>query len=95
MRGGPINRRWARQIGPYGCPDYFVHLHNRPLLTRKEARWNFNWDIKQLQNLATMGGGYTNDKLCAGKDILKSLLLFNSVDVFTRDIYIMLIGGNF
>ena len=55
MRGGPINRRWARQIGPYGCPDYFVHLHNRPLLTRKEARWNFNWDIKQLQNLATMG----------------------------------------
>ena len=27
------NRRWVRSIGPYGCPDYFVKVHNRGLHT--------------------------------------------------------------
>jgi len=27
MQRGPINRRWARSIGPYGWPRHFVMGH--------------------------------------------------------------------
>jgi hypothetical protein len=46
----PLNRRWARYTGPYGCPEYVVHRHNRvptvvffPLYSIMERRTSMIW----------------------------------------------------
>jgi hypothetical protein len=61
----------------------------------KRSAMEFQLGYQTTKNPSYYRDRYTSDKRCTSEDILKSLLLFNSVEVCTRYRNILRIGGNF